>query len=97
MIKYCDNQDIAKEIYKYYFRPNYFWLKKNIKYNITYLNEKEKPGIKIELSKKINFIELCNYLSSDEYQNKVLNSIQNIFSSISPFNKLVINSIIFFR
>ena len=92
LLGYCDIKKIAREIYKYYFRPNYFWLKKNIKYNITYLNEKEKPGIKIELSKKINFIELCNYLSSDEYQNKVLNSIQNIFSSISPFNKLEIQA-----
>ena len=87
---YCDNNNIAKEIYKYYFRPNYFWLKKNIKHNITYLIG--KPGIKIELSKKLNFIELCNYLSSDDYQIKVLNSIQNIFSTISPFNKLQIQA-----
>ena len=89
---YCDIKKIAKEIYKYYFRPNYFWLKKNINNNITYLTEKEKPGIKIELSKKLNFLDICNYLSSDEYQIKVLNSIQNIFSSISPFNKLEIQA-----
>ena len=92
MFGYCDNIFLAKEIYKYYFKPNYFWLKKIIKYNITYSTEKEKPGIKIELSKKLNFIELCNYLSSDEYQIKVLNSIQNIFSSIPPFNKLQIQA-----
>ena len=92
MLGYCDNKKLAKEIYKYYFRPNYFWLKKNIKYDIIYLNEKEKPGIKIEISKKLNFLELCNYLSSEEYQIKILNSIQNIFSSISPFNKLEIQS-----
>ena len=92
MSGYCDNIILAKEIYKYYFKPNYFWLKKNIKHNITYLTQKEKPGIKIELSRKLNFIELCNYLSSDEYQIKVLNSIQNIFSSIPPFNKIQIQA-----
>ena len=92
MIKYCDNQNIAKEIYKYYFRPNYFWFKRNIKYDISYSKEKEIPSIKIEISKKLNFLELCNYLSSEEYQIKILNSIQNIFSSISPFNKLEIQS-----
>ena len=92
MFGYCDNIILAKEIYKYYFKPNYFWLKKNIKHDIIYLTEKEKPGIKIELNKKLNFIELCNYLSSDEYQTKVLNSIQNIFSLIPPFNKLQIQA-----
>ena len=94
LLGYCDEKKMAKEIYKYYFRPNYFWLKKNIKYNISYLNEKEKPGIKIELSKKLNFLNLCNYYSSDEYQTKVLNSIQNIFSSIPPFNNLRIQAAI---
>ena len=92
MLGYCDIKKIAKEIYKYYFRPNYFWLKKNIKYNIGYLTDKESPGIKIEISKKLNFMELCSYLSSDEYQTKVLNSIENIFSSIPPFNKLEIQA-----
>ena len=94
MFGYCDSNIIAKEIYKYYFKPNYFWLKKNIKHNIIYLTEKEKPAIKMELSKKLNFIELCNYLSSDEYQIKALNSIQSIFSSIQPFNKLQIQAAI---
>ena len=89
---YCNNKKIAKEIYKYYFSPNYFWLKKKIKYNISYLTDKEKSGIKIDISNKINFLDLCNYLSSDEYQTKVLNSIQNIFSSLSPFNKLEIQA-----
>ena len=92
MMGYCDNNNIAKEIYKYYFKPNHFWLKKNIKYNITYLKEKEKPGIKIELSKRLNFLELCNYLSSEDYQIKVLNCIQNIFGSIPPFNNLKIQA-----
>ena len=85
---YLDKNKLAREIFKYYFRSNYFWLKKNIKYNITYLDEKEKPSIKIEISKKLNFFNLCNYLSSEEYQTKVLNSIQNIFTKISPFNNL---------
>ena len=92
MLKYCDYKDISKEIYKYYFKPNYFWFKRNIKYNISYSKEKENPSIKIEISKKLNFLELCSYLSSEEYQIKILNSIQNIFSSISPFNKLEIQS-----
>lgn len=35
-------------------------------------------------------MNLCNYLSSEEYQIKVLNSIQNIFSNVSPFNTLEI-------
>ena len=83
---YLDRNKLVKEIFKYYFRPNYFWLKKNIKHSITYLNE--SSSIKIEISKKLNFFNLCNYLSSEEYQNKVLNSIQNIFSSIPPFNNL---------
>ena len=83
---YLDRNKIVKEIFKYYFKPNYFWLKKNINHNIAYLNE--STSIKIEINKKLNFFNLCNYLSSEEYQNRVLNSIQNIFSSIPPFNNL---------
>ena len=85
---YLDRNKLSKEIFKYYFKPNYFWLKKYLKYNISYLNE--KPSIKIEISKKLNFFNLCNYLASDEYQTKVLNSIQNIFTTVSPFNSLEI-------
>ena len=86
---YLDKNKISKEIFKYYFRPNYFWLKKNIKHDIVY-NIDDPPSIKIEISKKLNFLNLCNYLSSEEYQIKVLNSIQNIFSNVSPFNTLEI-------
>ena len=90
LFSYLDRNKLSKEIFKYYFKPNYFCLKKNVKYNISYLNE--NSSIKIEISKKLNFFNLCNYLSSEEYQIKVLNSIQNIFTSISPFNNLDIQS-----
>ena len=86
LFSYLDRKKLSKEIFKYYFKPNYFWLKKNIKYNISYLND--SSSIKIEISKKLNFFNLCNYLSSEEYKIKILNSIQNIFTSIPPFYNL---------
>lgn len=88
LFSYLDRKKLSKEIFKYYFKPNYFWLKKSIKHNISYINE--STSIKIEISKKLNFLNLCNYLSSEEYQTKVINSIQNIFTSISPFNNLTL-------
>ena len=86
LFTFLDKNKLSKEIFKYYFKPNCFWLKKSIKHNISYINE--TSSIKIEISKKLNFLNLCNYLSSEEYQTKVLNSIQNIFTGIPPFNSL---------
>ena len=86
LFSYLERNKLSKEIFKYYFRPNYFWLKKNIIHNISYLND--KSSIKIEISKQLNFFDLCNYLASEEYKIKVINSIQNIFRTIPPFNNL---------
>ena len=86
LFTYLDKNKLSKEIFKYYFKPNCFWLKKSIIHKISYINE--TSSIKIEISKKLNFLNLCNYLSSEEYQTKVLNSIQNIFTGIPPFNSL---------
>ena len=88
ILGYSDKNKLSKEIFKYYFKPNYFWLKKDLKYNVTYTCENENPSIKIEISKKLNFFDLCIYLSSEEYQTRILNSIQNIFTTIPPFNNL---------
>ena len=87
---YLDKEKIVKELYKYYFKPNIFLLKKKYNYLISYLPN--NSSIQINIEKHNNFLNICSYLASNEYQTKVLNSIEVIFNDISPFNILEIQS-----